>query len=117
MKPAHEHLPVIKTMWPLQPGTIKLLRRYGNALVCVRYRHDSSGKMRYTTVEIVVDEAPVQRRSHERKVINVRLLRPELHKRALALGAKWVAKDKAWKMSIRVARAIGILAEFAGPRR
>lgn len=51
---------VVKTLWPPQAGTIKLSRRYGPALLCVRYRHDEAGLRRYTTVELIVDEAPVK---------------------------------------------------------
>lgn len=50
---------VVKTLWPPQAGTIKLSRRYGPALLCVRYRHDETGLRRYTTIELIVDEAPV----------------------------------------------------------
>lgn len=38
--------PVIKRMAPHQPGAVKLARRYGDALVCVRYRQDPDGQHR-----------------------------------------------------------------------
>lgn len=57
---------VTKTLWPQQPGTLKLLQRYGPALLCVRYRHDASHQRRYTTVEIVVDEAALPPRARRR---------------------------------------------------
>jgi hypothetical protein len=47
---------VSKTLLPRQPGTLRLLREHGDALVCVRYRHDTSGLYRYTTVELIVDQ-------------------------------------------------------------
>ena len=49
---------VVKTLLPAQPGTLKLQRRYGDALLCVRYREDAGGTTRYTIVELVVDSAP-----------------------------------------------------------
>jgi hypothetical protein len=111
MNRVHRHLPVIKTMWPPQPGTHKLARHYGDALVCVRYRHDTTSKRRYTTIELVIDTAPIQRREPDRKVITVRSLHPKLHQKALTLGAKWAAQEQAWKMSLRIARALDILDE------
>ncbi len=44
---------VRKTLRPGQKGTGKFSRDWGERLVCVRYRFDSEGKVRYTTVEIV----------------------------------------------------------------
>src|SRR4051812_41936053 len=46
---------IVKRLSASQAGAIKLARRYGDALVCVRYRHDLQGRLRYTTVELVVD--------------------------------------------------------------
>jgi hypothetical protein len=105
----HTHRPVAKTLWPGQDGTIKLARRYGHALVCVRYRHDAEGRMRYTTVELIVDEAPIQRRLSERKMVGVRIAWGEEHlsARAKALGAKWDRNARLWRMSLKVARALG----------
>lgn len=51
---------VSKTLWPPQAGTKRLVQRYGEAVVCVRYRHDLKARMRYTTVEMVVDRGPVR---------------------------------------------------------
>ena len=43
------------TLKPGQRGTKKLLKKYGNRLVCVRYRYDEEKKLRYKTVELIVD--------------------------------------------------------------
>ena len=107
---ATDTLRVVKTLRPQQPGTLKLLRRYGEALICVRYRHDASGKRRYTTVELIVDEAPVQRRISERTIVAVRIAWGEatLATRAKKLGARWDQPSRLWKMSMRTARALGV---------
>ena len=42
---------------PGQRGTQKLVTRYGDRLVCVRYRYDAAAGKRYKTVEIILDEA------------------------------------------------------------
>ena len=60
-------LPVVKKMAPTQPGAIKLHKRFGDQLFCVRYRTDPEGKFRYTTVELIVDTVEINKRS-ERNV-------------------------------------------------
>ena len=43
------------TLKPGQRGTKKLVKEYGDRLVCVRYRYDGENNMRYKTVELIVD--------------------------------------------------------------
>lgn len=104
-----QHTRVVKTLWPPQAGTVKLRRLYGAALVCVRYRHDSSGSHRYTTVEIVVDHAPVK--IHPTRRFAEVTLRDEEHEmRATiqALGARWHKGRKVWLLDRRVAKRLGL---------
>ena len=41
---------------PGQKGTKRLVEKYGDSLLCVRYRYDESRGVRLKTVEIVVEE-------------------------------------------------------------
>jgi hypothetical protein len=41
---------------PGQKGTKQLLARYGERLICVRYRYDAQRKKRFKTVELLVAE-------------------------------------------------------------
>jgi len=43
---------------PGQNGTKKLVTRFGDRLVAVRYRYDEEKRKRLETVELIVDEAP-----------------------------------------------------------
>jgi len=45
---------VIKKMQPGQPGTRRYTHQYGESLVCVRCRRDSTRSCRITTVELIV---------------------------------------------------------------
>ena len=45
------------TLAPGQNGTKKLVAKYGNKLICVRYRYDPEKRKRYKTVELIVEEA------------------------------------------------------------
>ena len=49
---AHSHLK------PGQNGTHRLVARFGDSLICVRYRYDEIRDVRLTTAEIIVDEKP-----------------------------------------------------------
>ncbi len=42
---------------PGQKGTKRLQDRYGDRLVCVRYRYDEESGKRFKTVELIVEEA------------------------------------------------------------
>jgi hypothetical protein len=103
---------VTKTLRPHQPGTLKLVRRYGDALLCVRYREDARGRQRCTTVELVIDEGPVQRRITGRSLVQVSLPfdDEETRHRAKALGARWDNVHRRWLMSLKMARALGLKA-------
>lgn len=52
---------VTRCIRPGAPGTRKLLLKYGTDLVCVRYRETIDGRMRATTVELVIDRRPTKR--------------------------------------------------------
>lgn len=101
---------VTKTLRPPQHGTLKLLRRYGDALLYVRYREDGHGRRRCTTIEIVIDEGPVQRRLSDRSIVYFAMSRADeaFRHRAWRMGARWSAAHRAWRMSYRAAKALGI---------
>ena len=40
---------------PGQKGTKALVEKYGDALVCVRYRYDETSRTRLKTVELIVE--------------------------------------------------------------
>ena len=44
---------------PGQKGTMRLVKEYGKALLCVRYRYDEARNVKLKTVEIIVDEKPM----------------------------------------------------------
>jgi hypothetical protein len=110
--PPHRNTQVVKTLWPPRPGTLKLARRFGNTLVCVRYRHDPLGLHRYTTVELIVDEAPVTSARVDRHVYGVKigLHEHELRARAKAQGAKWDDAAKLWRLRGKAVKHLGLQA-------
>jgi hypothetical protein len=101
---------VVKTLWPTQAGAVKLARRYGPALVCVRYRHDAAGSTRYTTVELIVEQAPVQHRVSDRAMVGVKIAWGEaaLRAKAKSMGARWDEPSRLWGMTMRTARLLDV---------
>ena len=101
---------VVKTLWPGQRGTLKLMTRFGARLVCVRYRHDAGGLHRLTTVEVVVDQAPVASRRSDERIYSVRIgLRElDLQADAKAQGARWDAPAKLWRMKGKAVKLLGL---------
>jgi hypothetical protein len=107
-----ERLPVIKTMLPRTGGAVKWTRRYGASLVCVRYRTDASGSTRFTTVEVVVDAMPIQKRRPGNPFIMLPGTGWDRATRALAMsgGAVWVPEKRHWRMRQSLARRLGLVA-------
>jgi hypothetical protein len=109
MPRAYERTRVVKRLAATQPGAIKLARRYGDALVCVRYRHDPDGHHRYTTVELVVEKVPIVHRAIEIVAVQIRTDETTLHSQARKYGAKWDSKARLWYMSRGTAKKLGLL--------
>ena len=53
-----KHMKAHKHLKPGENGTLRLVERFGDNLLCVRYRYDAIRDMRIKTAEIIVDERP-----------------------------------------------------------
>jgi hypothetical protein len=102
---------VVKKLSNTQAGAIKLARRYGAALVCVRYRQDMQGLRRYTTVELVVDEALVTSKKADATIVDLRIAFAEvdLRKKVMAAGASWDPKRRTWRLKYRLVKELGLV--------
>lgn len=95
---------------------MKLARKYGEALLCVRYRRNSDGTRRYTTVERVVECIPVVAKgqprtpAHVAAIIGVRIGSQEKQLQALARarGATWDRTARVWRMPLPAAKEAGL---------
>ena len=56
---------------PGQNGTRKLLARFGERLLCVRYRYDEARSLRFTTVELIVAQPPRSNRQARQKATSL----------------------------------------------
>jgi hypothetical protein len=108
MKTERTNYRVIKTLAPTDRGALEFARKYGNALVCVRHRTDAKGKIRHTTVELVIQRAPIRPRS-----VKLVYLKVEPHERTLndvikAAGGRWDGTNRLWRLPSRVASILNL---------
>lgn len=99
---------VTRKLSPTDRGGIKLAQRHGESLVCIRHRVDPTGQFRITTVELVVDKAPIQAKPSRIVEVQIGFNDRPLRSIALAAGATWDEKTKVWRMPLRVAKALNI---------
>ena len=92
---------ITKRLAPDQPGAKKLARRFGDELVCVRYRQDQAAGHCYTTVEIVVDDAPILNDRRLPSIVYLRIAAGELalQRSVRQEGAEWDRQRRAWRIS------------------
>jgi hypothetical protein len=107
---------------PGEAGTRKLVERFGNKLVCVRYRYDPGKRKRYKTVELIVEEddwlppenelsppeptAPI--RYTPRVGLRIRYDEPELRRQVKAIGGSWDPGKRLWFAPEEYVKRIGL---------
>jgi hypothetical protein len=89
---------------PGQHGTKALVEKYGDALVCVRYRYDAEGTVRLKTVELVEEKKelkPPRQKIADDAIVPVRIAyaERELMKFAKAARGRWDPDVKLWYVS------------------
>lgn len=108
------------TLQPGQPGTKALLKTYGDRLICVRYRYDSSRRKRYKTVELIVDEAdwtpPVTAPTPD-TLVYLRVVWGEaaVARRIKAAGGQWQRRYKLWALPYGQAEHLDLLDRLTDP--
>lgn len=105
--------PVAKTMQADARGAIKLTRKFGETLICVRYRLSPDGTQRMTTVELEVDRVAVQRKFNPPVSVKIYASEMKLMTQARAKGAWFNAKTRLWRMHQNDAYALGLAKRIA----
>ena len=86
---------------PGQKGTKRLTDKYGDDLVCVRYRYDAESRQRLKTVELVVERSdwipPPPRYAADSLVpLHIEGYEKELQAKAKAAGGRWNPEKQLW---------------------
>ena len=114
---------LVKTVrMPGQKGTRKLVNKYGDKLVCVRYRYDHEQELRYKTAEIIVEKVPwqppQQQQPTQEKVeikttpyvgLKIHFSEKTLRSDLKAIGAHWSPGDRLWYAPEEYVRRIGLV--------
>ena len=86
---------------PGQKGAKKLLEKYGDALVCVRYRYDEASGARVKIVELIIKKAkwePPKKKYSDDALVPVHIGFTDIASREKAKAAKgrWDPEAKLW---------------------
>jgi hypothetical protein len=106
---------VVKTLAPTDRGALELARQYGNALVCVRHRTDARGKVRHTTVELLVRSTPIRARSVKMVYLQIDPGDDAMHAVVRAAGGTWDRARRQWRLPSRVASILNLRHRIAPP--
>ncbi len=103
------------TLRPSQSGTKKLIERYGERLVRVRYVYDGKTGRRFKTVELIVEAVPwrprarhPRRRDEEIVAVPIAWQESDLRERAKRLGAIWRPAQRLWEITWGDVKRLGL---------
>lgn len=94
----------VKTRLILKPGhrgTKRLTEKYGDALVCVRFRYDAVTRQRLKTVELIIERTDWEPPPEKLLVDTIVALRiegyeTELRKKVKSAAGKWNPEKRLW---------------------
>ena len=97
------------TLRPGQKGTKALTKKFGERLVCVRYKFDQETGRRYTTVELIEEETDCQPSAKvaevekptatpRRVAIKVEYWEADVREKVKPAGGIWRPRHKLWEM-------------------
>ncbi len=109
-------------------GTKKLLARYGERLVCVRYRYDSATGRRVKTAELIVQDIAwagrarkPRRNDHDLVGVRIDWKESELRAAVKRAGGIWRPRQRLWELSWDAVRTLGlhgrVVEESSGTKR
>ena len=96
-----------------QAGTKKMVERYGDRLICVRYRYDSEKRIKYKTVELIVEKGVwnyESRKAEQKRKVGIRVKYSEIdiRRRIKAAGGTWNAEKKHWELDYGIVKKLGL---------
>lgn len=115
---------------PGDKGTQSLMQKYGERLVCIRYRYDPARRKRFKTVELIIAEQDWQppephpqedkprglgpKRYYTRRVgIRIGYQESELRKQIKAAGGMWDPAQQLWFVPEEEIRRLGLVQRVA----
>lgn len=99
---------IVKKLQPDQKGARRLAERFGDRLVCVRYRTDPESGRRFTTVELIVEERTPATRAPSHQLVRIGWKETDLRDAIKAGGGAWVPDKKLWRVPTPAIRKLRI---------
>jgi hypothetical protein len=101
------------TLHPDQDGAKQLRARYGERLVCVRYRYDETTKERWKTVELIIEKRnwePSPPRQPEDAIVAIQVAAQEreVRRQVKAVSGKWNPRQVVWELPYGHVVALGL---------
>ena len=101
------------TLHPDQDGAKQLRERYGEQLVCVRYRYDEATKERWKTVELIIEKTAWEPsrpkwQADTLVALQVAAQEREVRQQVKTAGGKWNPKEVVWELPYGQAVALGL---------
>lgn len=109
------------TLHPGQNGTKELQAKYGDQLVCVRYRYDKIRKKRFKTIELIIDEkewipSPGEPASKQKFYLNIAARETNLRNKIKTVGGTWVPSENAWTLAWENIVELGLESRIKSPK-
>ena len=108
-----------RSLKPGAPGTKKLVDKYGDRLVCVRYKYDQTRGIKQKTVELIeVEESWTKQNRiplNKKLLLRIEYHEPHLQHIVREAGGTWVKEKVRWQLPYSVIRALGLEARIEWP--
>ena len=95
------------TLAPGRKGTKRLTDKYGDRLLCVRYRYDEAKSRRYTTVELIEAEEPWFP-ANRTVLVKISFDEVPLRNSVKKAGGTWNRSARRWELPYSVAVDLGL---------
>jgi len=102
-----------KTIKAGKPGTEKWVKKYGESLVCVRYKYDPINRRKLKTVELIVENKPWiknESRIPANKIVGIKVSYGEKNVGILVrkAGGEWNKEKRLWELPYMIAVNLGL---------
>lgn len=102
-----------KTLLSGKPGTGKWLKKYGEALLCVRYKYDLQNKRKLKTVELIIENESWdmdKSRIPDNKIVGIKVAYGEIEIRNLVrnAGGRWNKEKRLWQLPYHEVMSLGL---------
>ncbi len=103
---------------PGEPGTKKYVEKYGDDLFCIRYRYDNENKVRYTTVELIIEKGPLKKNERKKpaddQIVFLKIETEEdaLQEQVRLFGGKLNKKYKLWELDYKTVKELNLVSRI-----